>query len=115
MGSCWRAEERYPVNPNFRWVTQDGTIMRPRDMHTSHLYNALRMIWNHSVPRAFAVLPFNHQYKINIPRPERRLAIANLFSELMNRNDLTEGMKNGLRKMAEYVNMMAMKKYQKVI
>lgn len=96
-------EDRYPVASNFRWITQDGTIMRVQDMHTSHLYNALRMLWNNTVPRAYVVPPFNHQYKINIPRPDRKAAVANLFNELMNRNNLTPGMKADLEQMARYV------------
>lgn len=98
-----------PVDPNFRWQCQDGRIMRAQEMHTSHLYNSLKMLWNNTVPRAYVVLPFNHKYKVNIERDQRRWAVGNLFNEIMNRTDRTPAMDEGLRQMAQAVSTMKIK------
>lgn len=36
----------YPINENFKWRTNPGKFLFPKDMDTMHLMNTLKMIWN---------------------------------------------------------------------
>ncbi len=39
----------------FTWYTHSGEALPPEDMATPHLFYALRMVWNHSVPTMLKV------------------------------------------------------------
>jgi hypothetical protein len=97
-------KRRHEVDSRFFWVTQTCDLIHPTQMHTSHLFNALKMMWNNSVQEQYQIVPYRKWG--GIPQMEKhykRKAIANLFAELMNRDDRTEGMNEALRKIAEYV------------
>jgi hypothetical protein len=71
----------------FVWQTKDRRLILPRDMETSHLFRAMRMIWNHTAPAPFQ-LP-GGRYRLG-PRftPEyRRHAFIQLAAEWMQRPD----------------------------
>ncbi len=33
------------------WVQKDRSFIRIKEMETGHLYNSIRLVWNHSVPK----------------------------------------------------------------
>lgn len=98
-----------PKGP-FLWLTHGGLLLRPKDMATPHLYYALRMIFNHSVPEEFRTPESLHSVKQynDVPkwsRSYRKAAIDALAGELRvrnarNPNELTPAMQDGLRWMA---------------
>jgi hypothetical protein len=94
---------KYPIDPNFRWVCQDTRQMAVTEMSTFHLFNALKMIWNHTVPERYWILPRNPYNLRGMHRTYRQRAISNLFCELMNRADRTQGMDDALRQMAAHM------------
>src|SRR6266404_3577718 len=104
--------DRYPVDPDFVWVTQEGEHIPPKEMNVHHLYHALRMIWNHSVPVEYRFLPFK-PYHLRISRNRRRRCVANLYSELMNRTNRTPQMDATLETMAAWVIMSEQKSLPK--
>lgn len=108
---AWDRARQYPVDSNFRWVCMDTRIMRPCEMKTSHLFNAVKMIWNHKVPAAWRIQPYT-EYKgvTRWGKRETTWAVTNLMNELMNRSDLTEGMIDALKKMAEHFHQFKMLK-----
>lgn len=93
---------RYVIDPNFRWITQQGESIHPTAMSTWHLFNSLKMIWNHTVPGEFQFMPYK-PYHLSITRRRRAECVSNLFLELMNRTDRTKVMDEVLAKMAEFV------------
>ncbi len=42
--------------PDFVWQTHKGKFIFPRDMATPHIFNALKMLWNH-------ILDLDGEYK----------------------------------------------------
>lgn len=99
--------DRYPIDPRFRWITMENRVMKVQEMATPHLYNSLKMIWNHTVPIPFRLMPYKPYeckkaswYKC---KKMGRWAISNLFNELMNRNDRPLWVDLGLSKMAEHL------------
>lgn len=79
--------ETLPTTP-FVWVTQDGQHMRVDQMRTTHLFYAVRMIWNHTVPEQFRMPGgiYNGPEKWSVNR--RRTAILAMLHELSQRTDL---------------------------
>jgi hypothetical protein len=80
-----------PGGGAFVWHTHKGKSYKPSKMATPHLFYALRMVWNHSVPPIWKVgdgpdysdVPhWNKEY--------RRLAIQELAKELVSRDDAKE-------------------------
>lgn len=88
----------------FRWVTHSGDVVDLRNMATPHVYYALRMVWNHSVPEEFCTPESIHpvkKYK-DVPhwsRTYRKIAVDALSKELAKRDPagLTPAMRDGLR------------------
>lgn len=74
----------------FLWVTHKGKeIVLPREMATPHLFYALRMIYNHSVPPCFRVGEFKRY--IDVPNWDPRYraqAIRAFVAELTKRDDI---------------------------
>jgi len=94
----------YPVDPNFLWVTQEGEITYPKAMSTWHLFNSLRMIWNHTVAPQYRLIPYKPYKGIDRwPKGMRRRAIRNLFNELMNRPDVNSRMQKELATIEQHV------------
>jgi len=95
---------KYPVDPNFRWVCMDTRVLTAGEMKTSHLFNALKMIWNHNVPEECMIQPHTeYRGARNWPKGHRKFAITNLYNELMNRVDRTVGMNTALATMQEHL------------
>lgn len=96
--------DQYPIDPNFRWLTMKREVLTPQEMSTPHLYNCLKMIWNHTIPPAFRLIPYKPYKGIEKwTKKTRRWAITNLFNELMNRTDRSKWIDAGLFQMAEHL------------
>lgn len=95
----WR-NNTYPVDPNFRWVCMDTRVVRPVEMATSHLFNCVKMIWNHNVPVYWHIEPFTeYRGAYRWPAAKVRVAVYNLLGELLNRTDRTKAMDEAITKM----------------
>ena len=46
------------LDPAFRWRTRRNQWLRPADMETRHLFNTVKMVWNHSAPYDLQFRPF---------------------------------------------------------
>ncbi len=121
LGECHvRARDLYAHDSQFRqkpprgpflWLTQKGELKRPHDMASPHVYYALRMLFNHSVPPEFRTPVSIHPVKLYADvfgwsAEYRRAAINALSDELRTRNlriDLDQTMRDGLR----WMNMAA--------
>lgn len=82
--------DRYsgPGRGEFVWWTHDNEAMSPEDMATPHIFYALRMVWNHSVPLTLKVgdgpnYPDVRRWCVEY----RKAAIETLSNELAQRDD----------------------------
>lgn len=83
-----KAEDRITTEP-FKWRTKQGEFMLTRDMRTTHVFFALRMIWNHTVPEELQITPFIHYTFGEFYTPEYMcIAVSALLQELATRTDL---------------------------
>jgi hypothetical protein len=72
----------------FDWCSQDGTLYDLQEMATPHLFYALRMVWNHSVPRVWRVGNYKEYPDVPNWHPNyRKAAIEALANELAQRDD----------------------------
>jgi hypothetical protein len=113
-----RNPERYFPKPKkaerkvrrpFKWVTHKGDLVDPADMATPHLFYALRMIFNHSVPEEYQTPPLSETEKVrginrygdvpSWPDSYKKAAVKALAAELNERNPkgLLPGMADQLR------------------
>lgn len=100
----------YPVNPKFFWVTQTCDLIHPTKMKTQHLFNALKMIWNNTMPEKYRIYPMRQWGGVQKwPRGYKKESIENLLAELMNRPDRTKGMDEALMTMAEHLRKVGAK------
>jgi len=77
-----------PGGGRFVWYTHTGEAMDPEDMATPHVFYALRMVWNHSVPRVMKVGDGpNYPDVRRWCESYRKAAINTLASELSQRDD----------------------------
>ena len=82
----------------FVWETSKGEMICPRDMATPHLFNAFRMLFNHSVPPAFRVGTFKRRSEVNQwPAGYRIQASIAIETELAEREDIESWMRNELQ------------------
>ncbi len=82
---------------DFRWVTHDQREFRPRDMVNSHLFNAIKMIYNNIVPPAFRVGDFvrwDLSKRFSVDYIEE--AIYELTTELQSRPEYVPHFKNAI-------------------
>lgn len=72
------------------WKTQDGRRLQIGDMETSHLFNTVRMLWNHFAPAHYQLHPFR-KYRIRMRRTYILTRLEAMLTELSARKDeLTE-------------------------
>jgi hypothetical protein len=92
---AWADIGNYQLDPAFAWIQHNHVSVHPSKMRTAHLFNALRLIsddtqfWHYK-----NTLELGRRNKL--PINYRRKAIANLFTELTHRPDLTQKMKDWL-------------------
>lgn len=92
----------YDVSHTWRWKDKKHNFYKPKDMTTQHLFNTLKMIWNHTMPVKVGVYT---QYKF----PEfytdayMKQAIKYMALELVRRNDLYPSSQMQLRFMVNWL------------
>lgn len=88
---------RHPEDPartiqeggRFVWETDEGDLLFLSEMATQHLFFALRMLFNHSVPPAFRVGTFKRHDKVfGWSADYRGQAIRVMFHELVSHREL---------------------------
>lgn len=95
--------QRAPRGP-FLWLTHSGDLVAPADMATQHLYYAIRMLFNHTVPAKYRTPESVQEIKkyTDVPRwskAYKKAATKALWAELNKRSktELTPPMRDGLR------------------
>lgn len=87
-----RARIPQPPDENFLWATHKGEhVLKLADMATPHLFYALRMLFNHSVPPCFRVPGDDFLRYVDVPNwnpAYRAQAIRAMRIELIQREDL---------------------------
>jgi hypothetical protein len=83
----------------FVWRSHRGHNYFPDEMATPHVFYALRMLWNHSVPAALRVTDAGGHFKRYRDIPHwnyeyRNLAMRELTDELSTRTDLERDLKD---------------------
>ncbi len=80
-----------PGGGEFQWHTHKGKSLKPKKMATPHLFYALRMVWNGSVPPIWKVGDGPNYSDVPMWNKEyKRLAIEELAAELVSRDDAAE-------------------------
>lgn len=92
-----------PKGP-FLWLTHSGDLIEPADMATQHLYYAIRMLFNHTVPAKYRTPESVQEIKkyTDVPKWSKAYKTAAskaLSAELRTRStgELTPSMRDGLR------------------
>lgn len=84
---------------------------KPQEMATSHLFFTLRMIWNCKMPVAARLPPVNlYNFGPTYTDEYFKTAIAHLYVELCNRNDLSQEAKRGLEHMHAWLGVYQIEK-----
>lgn len=88
------------IEEPFKWRQNGGQHIRVTDMDVNHLWNTLRMAWNHSVPEDLKVFGRYRKYNFGPDYTDEymRKAIVAIHKELITR-DLTPKMLNDLNRM----------------
>lgn len=90
MNELTKAQTNELIN-TFRWRTAKGEYLWPKDMRTGHIFNTIKMIWNHSAPDELLFEPFRHYHFGSFYNPTYLTqAVAALSYELAKRHDLTK-------------------------
>jgi hypothetical protein len=73
------------------WKTSDGRELSVDKMETTHLFNTVKMIWNHYCPEDLQIRPFK-RWRINLPHDYLAESVRAMLVELSLRDDVTEEM-----------------------
>ena len=101
---------------NFRWRTMEGDVLTLDEMDTKHLFNSLKMIYNHLAARhGKETVWFNNIYSDYLDAavviPEKlALDIIVFYQEIENRNDLPEKYWEAYEKIIEQLQTWGIKK-----
>lgn len=88
----------------WRWRDKFGTFLRVEQMDTGHIFNTLRMIWNHSMPASAITHDFIRHTFTGFYTPEYlRSAILPLTIELSKRKDMLAYQERHLKFMIEWL------------
>lgn len=87
----------------WKWRSSCGTFRTPQNMDTSHLFNTLKMIWNNFMPAECGVGVVRY-YNFGLFYTDEYMqeAIKMIGRELFKRENLTDGQRAILEKMASY-------------
>ena len=98
--SSYEGDFEYYVE-NFHWRTQEGEVLTPPEMETSHIFNCVRMIFNHTAPEEMKLRPFKHWPSWeDVPAIQKRVCVMAFLTELSRRTDLNPSQLSQLRHMA---------------
>jgi len=86
----------------FEWKQAgDRPFLRIDMMATSHLFNVLRMIWNHTAPEQYQLTPFKRYSFGAFYTPEYMAeAVRSMIAELRTRSNISSYEQAGLTHMA---------------
>lgn len=84
QSEVWNKTGKSEADPTFQWKRYNGQYIKPADMQTIHLWNALKVAWMKRLSK-------NIYWK---------QAIANLYLELCSRPSLNDEMKVTLKVIA---------------
>lgn len=84
------------IEEGFRWQTMDGQLLTVQEMETEHIYNCLRMIFNHSIPEPYNDMGFKYYPAIKYWPTERRRQCVMIFIKELSQRDLPRWMKANL-------------------
>lgn len=88
----------------WRWRDKAGVYLRPDQMDTGHVFNTLRMIWNHTMPASAVTHDFiRHSFNKFYTKEYLLSAILPLTLELSKRTDMQEYQKRHLRIMIDWL------------
>jgi hypothetical protein len=90
-----------PAKP-FVWKTQDGQQMSVNEMRTTHLFYVVRMIWNHTMPKAYRLPGGNYNGPQHWSAQYRHAAVYAMLAELKTRTDLPVSLDVQLGMMRDY-------------
>lgn len=92
----------FELDTGFRWLASSGRRWDPSEMETRHLFNTIRMIWNHSAPDHLQFKPFRrYMFSSFYSQEYFRDAVNALGAELSLREDMTAAQKRILREMGK--------------
>lgn len=86
---------------NFVWTTNDGLDMRVGAMRTGHIFNCVKMIYNHTVPEHLTINPYKKWDLSHMSGRYRRVALTVFLRELAKSTDLGLWERAQLRVMPE--------------
>lgn len=87
-------EVEIPDRKNFRWNTMDGRVLSLEEMSTKHIFNSMKMIYNH-VAEVYGLVPIWYMHKYvdyrvhakTIPRELMRIMLI-FMAEIEQRGNL---------------------------
>lgn len=86
----------------FVWRTHDGRELTPQEMETKHLFNTLKMVWNHSCPVRAQIRPFKRWwFGPSYTKTYMANAVRFMYAELLTRQ-LDDYMTADLRWMEQW-------------
>ena len=83
---------------NDTWICSSGYRICVKDMTTTHLFNTVKMVWNHSAPTKYKLKPYKKYQNFGKAYTNKYMIkiIRSMLHELTYRNDLTESQKEVL-------------------
>lgn len=91
---------------SFIWKTKDGRLLKPADMDTTHIFNTIKMLWNHTAPESMKIQPYIFYADISSWSHDKiRDAVINFAGEIINRKDLTIKQKSDFEIMLNHINL----------
>jgi hypothetical protein len=98
----------HDIVPNWKWKTSPANgnkLISPSQMETRHLFNTLRMIWNHTMPSDARIHPYKEYDFSSYYTPSYlKIAILKIGVELLNRKDIRPQWAKELDIMINYIN-----------
>lgn len=74
----------FTPDPKFIWQSSSKGYVKLEDMTTAHVFFALRMIWNHSVPEEARIHPYTNYEWVEVP-DQFPTAAKEFYHELIRR------------------------------
>lgn len=91
----------------FEWRMQDGSLIKPKAMRTTHLFYSVRMVFNALVPPDYRIPGKIYTLSTHMPPGYWRAAVEIMLKELAKRRDLSPVFKAELIKMAQITEKLA--------
>lgn len=86
------------ITKPFIWKTHDGRKLTVQKMETPHLFNIVKMVWNHSCPEELKFKPYR-EWNLNLDVEYLKEVVKRILVELSTREDLTQEMIDIIKQM----------------